>query len=138
MPYSDAEINKKVKEEAIFFEKIKNKGRITYKIDYVLAAYEVGELETPPQTVYFRDIKGKEGEVVSEGIKITVKGVVPKDRRGKDIRPVKEPVGIEVKKSGAVLWILLSLLILMAVIIASAFIYLVKNIKRYERQHCHL
>lgn len=113
-------------------EKIKNKGRITYKIDYVLAAYEVGELEAPPQTVYFRDIKGKEGEVASERIKITVKGVVPKNKRDNEIKPVKEPVSIEVKKSGGVLWILLSILFLMAVIITYAFIYLVKNIKRHE------
>ncbi|MBI5682774.1 MAG: hypothetical protein HZC45_06385 [Deltaproteobacteria bacterium] len=110
-------------------ERSEAQGRITYKIEYVLAAYAVGELYTPPQTIYFRDAKGKEGEVSSEKIKIVVKGVVPKG--GKEIMPEKGPIEVEIKRNSAV-WLLAGTSVIMAAVIISAFVYLKMMTKQME------
>lgn len=111
-------------------ERKEENGKMTYKIEYVLVAYEKGELETPPQTVYFKDKKGKEGEVSTDKIKIVVKGIVPKDK--KDIMPEKGPIEIEVKGNKAV-WVLAVISLIMAVIIIGALIYM-KQVMGYSEK----
>lgn len=103
-------------------------GRLSYKIIFLLTAYELGDLDIPPLKIYYKDVSGKEGEVVTEAIKVTVKGVVLPS--AEEIKPLKAPLSPGKIRTWP-LWQIVGPLALMVALGAILFM-IVKRIRRKE------
>lgn len=109
-------------------EKGERDGRLSYRISFLLTAYELGELYIPSLKIYYKDSLGKEGEVVTEVVKVTVKGIAPPE--AEEIKPLKAPLSPGKIKIWS-LWQMVGLLAVMIVLGAILFM-IVKRLRRKE------
>jgi hypothetical protein len=85
------------------------------RVDYTITAYDVGEMEIPPVAVIYREKGGREREVRTEGLKVNVKSVVPKE--GAEIKDIKGPMAMKGGKGMGLLVLAAALGILAIVVI---------------------
>ncbi len=76
-------------------------GRVKYHLEFVITAYTTGELTVPPLPVYYIDISGKEKEILTESVKISIRSTVPPTEV--DIKDVRGLVG-EDRVTGPYQW----------------------------------
>lgn len=104
-------------------------GKRFYKVVFLLTAYELGELDIPSLKIYYKeDVSGKEGEVATEAIRVTVKGVATPS--AEEIKPLKAPLSPGKIRTWPI-WQIVGLLIVMVALGAILFM-IVKRIRREE------
>lgn len=110
----------------------------------VVTVFEVGEFKVPPFAVKFADPQGKQGQVFTDEVKITVKSVGRTDKDKDDIRPIKAPYRLGAFLAALKPWFWM---ILAGVLALGAAVFFVlrrqkrdpeANLPPYERAILHL
>lgn len=103
-------------------------GKRFYKVVFLLTAYELGELDIPSLKIYYKDVSGKEGEVATEAIRVTVMGVATPS--AEEIKPLKAPLSPGKIRTWPI-WQMVGLLVVMVALGAILFM-IIKRIRREE------
>jgi len=103
--------------------------RLISRYTYIITTFTTGDFTIPVVKLKYKDVDGKEKEISSEELKITVESVKPKPSNKDDIRPLKGPAEIK----GRFPIGLVIILVLLFISAAAVFIYL-RNKKKIKEK----
>ncbi|MGQ3685215.1 MAG: hypothetical protein ACUBOA_09475 [Candidatus Loosdrechtia sp.] len=94
-----------IKNTGIITEPKKEKdGNVLVERKYLLRSYEIGQVTVPPVKIRYQGAQS-EGEVATDEIPVTIRGVIQEGEAADDIRDIRPPVDVPISYKKLIQWI---------------------------------